>query len=86
MTDQPLHEWLRPKLLNLLHEAEKAGYDRSPIVAVMGDIMMDPTFNTAPLPPEPVTAPMQPVANPIELDFDAPSVGSTEWIKPVGWP
>jgi hypothetical protein len=53
---------------------------------VIADIMMDASFNTAPLPSEPASAPVAMEPNPIEPDFDGPSVGNTDWIKPYGAP
>jgi hypothetical protein len=86
MNGHPLHDWMRPRLQTLLREAESAGYSRVPAIAVIADIMMDASFNTAPLPSEPASAPVAMEPNPIEPDFDGPSVGNTDWIKPYGAP
>ena len=45
MTDTPAHDWLRPKLEQLLTEAETAGIERSIAIAVLTDIVTGVGFN-----------------------------------------
>jgi hypothetical protein len=73
-----------PRLVRLLQEAEAAGFARAPCVAVIADIMMQPTFNTAPLPAEPDNPAPEAAVPPNSKDYDAPSLGPTDWIKPTG--
>jgi len=84
MSEQPLHDWLRPRLEKLIQEAESAGYGRVPTVAIIGDLIMDSSFNTAPLTQEPAPSRVVMDPSPIGPDFVGPSVGQTEWIKPFG--
>ncbi len=50
--DTPVHDWLRPRLQTLVDEAERNGFDREAVVAVITDIITAPPFDTA-LSPEP---------------------------------
>jgi len=83
MSETPLHDFLLPRLLQLLQDAQAAGFGREPAVAVITDIMTQPSFDDVPLPAEPAgPAPMPPP--PITEEYAAPSLGSVEWIKPYG--
>jgi hypothetical protein len=86
MSEQPLHDWLRPRLEKLIHEAESAGYGRVPTIAIIADLMMDSSFNEAPVTREPASPPVVIDPSPIGPDFTGPSVGQTDWIKPYGSP
>ena len=83
MSDTPLHDFMLPHLERLVQDAEAAGFGRAPAVAVIMDIMMCPSFNTAPLPAEPVGEPA-PAVPPVTGEHAAPSLGPTEWIQPQG--
>lgn len=52
-TDTPAHDWLRPRLAQLVHQAELWGFDRQTVVAVITDLITSPPFND---PPEPTDA------------------------------
>ncbi|MGI4744807.1 MAG: hypothetical protein ACRYGI_18935 [Janthinobacterium lividum] len=39
MTDTPVHDWLQPRLRQMLIEAEQAGIERSIAVAVLTDLI-----------------------------------------------
>ena len=43
----PVHEWVLPRLVALVREAEKAGFDRATVVAVVTDLITAPPFNDA---------------------------------------
>jgi hypothetical protein len=43
----PVHEWVLPRLTALVRDAEKAGFDRATIVAVVTDLITAPPFNVA---------------------------------------
>ena len=45
MTDTPAHDWLRPRLQQLVAEAEAAGIERSIAVAVLTDIITGADFD-----------------------------------------
>ncbi len=45
MTDTPAHDWLKPRLEQLLADAEAAGIERSIAVAVLTDIVTGTGFN-----------------------------------------
>ncbi len=45
MTDTPAHDWLRPRLQQLVAEAEAAGIERSVAVAVLTDIITGDGFD-----------------------------------------
>ncbi len=47
MTDTPAHDWLKPRLEQLLTEAEAAGIERSIAVAVLTDIVTGADFNAS---------------------------------------
>ena len=48
----PIHEWVLPRVVALVRDAETAGFDRATVVAVITDIITSPAFNEAPLDPE----------------------------------
>ncbi len=52
MTQTPAHEWMLPKLIELLAEAENAGIARDVAVAVLTDLITDPDFNKVSLIPD----------------------------------
>jgi hypothetical protein len=43
----PMHDWLSPRLLSLVRDAERAGFDRAAVVAVITDLITVPPFNDA---------------------------------------
>jgi hypothetical protein len=43
----PMHDWLLPRLLSLVRDAEQAGFDRAAVVAVITDLITTPPFNDA---------------------------------------
>jgi hypothetical protein len=45
MSDTPAHDWLRPRLAELLRQAELAGIERSTAIAVLTDLITAPPFN-----------------------------------------
>ena len=45
MASTPAHEWLLPKLLALIAEAEQTGIARQVAVAVIADLIDGPDFN-----------------------------------------
>ena len=45
MASPPARDWLRPKLLGLLAEAESAGFARDVTVAVLIDLVTGTEFN-----------------------------------------
>ena len=48
----PIHDWLLPRVLSLVREAEQAGFDRETVVAVITDLITTPPFNDAGTNPE----------------------------------
>ena|ERR1700712_1128155 len=48
----PIHDWVRPRLDNLLAEAIGKGMDRDAVVAVMTNIVEGPDYNNGVAPPE----------------------------------
>jgi hypothetical protein len=51
MTETPVHDWLRPRLAELVQQAEGAGFDRDTVMAVLSDLIDSPPFNqTEPVP------------------------------------
>jgi hypothetical protein len=48
----PMHNWLLPRLVSLVRDAEQAGFDRAAIVAVITDLITMPPFNDMDLPPD----------------------------------
>jgi len=45
MSDTPVHNWLRPRLADLVRQAERAGFDRQTAIAVLTDLITSPPFN-----------------------------------------
>ena len=45
LTDTPLHDWLRPRLTELVQQAKGAGFDRDVVIAVLTDLITSPPFN-----------------------------------------
>jgi hypothetical protein len=45
MTETPVHDWLRPRLAELVRQAEDAGFDRDTVIAVLSDLIDSPPFN-----------------------------------------
>jgi hypothetical protein len=41
----PMHDWLLPRLMSLVRDAEQAGFDRAAVVAVIADLIAMPPFN-----------------------------------------
>jgi hypothetical protein len=81
MTDVSPHEWLRPKLVALVQEAETAGIARDVSVAVITDVVNGPGFSYGP--PETDEAwnqdPGEPdgAVNPNEPMSTEPSIGAS---------
>jgi hypothetical protein len=51
-SDTPVHDWLRPRLADLVQQAERAGFLREAVVAVIMDLMTAPPYDDAPPPVE----------------------------------
>ena len=47
MTETPVHDWLRPRLAELVRQAEGAGFDRDTVISVLSDLIDFPPFNQA---------------------------------------
>lgn len=45
MSETPVHEWLRPRLAELVRQAEEAGFTRDTVIAVITDLITAPPFN-----------------------------------------
>jgi hypothetical protein len=45
MTETPVHDWLRPRLAELVQQAEGAGSDRDTVIAVLSDLIDSAPFN-----------------------------------------
>ena len=45
MTQTPAHDWLRPRLEQMLTEAEQAGIERTVAIAVLTDLITGEGFN-----------------------------------------
>jgi hypothetical protein len=45
MTETPIHDWLRPRLAELVQQAERAGFDRDTVIAVLADLTASPPFD-----------------------------------------
>jgi hypothetical protein len=45
MTETPVHDWLRPRLAEMVQQAEGAGFDRDTVIAVLSDLIDSPPFN-----------------------------------------
>ena len=48
----PVHEWVLPRLTALVRDAERAGFDRATVVAVVTDLITAAPFNVADPAPE----------------------------------
>jgi hypothetical protein len=48
----PMHDWLLPRLVSLVRDAEQSGFDRAAIVAVITDLIEMPPFNDIGVPPD----------------------------------
>lgn len=48
MNDTPVHEWLRPRLQDLVLTAEKFGFERDLVIATVIDIMTGPPYDVPP--------------------------------------
>jgi hypothetical protein len=46
----PMHDWLSPRLLSLVRDAEEAGFDRGAVIAVITDLITMPPFNDTVVP------------------------------------
>jgi hypothetical protein len=58
MSNTPAHDWLRPRLAALVHDAERAGFDRQTVIAVLTDLITAPPYN----PPDQMYTPFMPPA------------------------
>ena len=47
MPDTPVHDWLRPRLAQLVRQAELYSFDRDTVVAVLTDLITAPPYNCA---------------------------------------
>ncbi len=47
ISDTPVHDWLRPRLAELVQQAEHAGFLREAIVAVIMDLITAPPYDDA---------------------------------------
>jgi hypothetical protein len=45
MSETPAHDWLRPRLTELVRQGELAGFDRQTVVAVITDLITAPPFD-----------------------------------------
>jgi hypothetical protein len=45
MSETPMHDWLRPRLAELVRQAECAGFARDTVIAVITDLITAPPFN-----------------------------------------
>jgi hypothetical protein len=52
MSQTPLHDWLRPRLDQLLRDAAAAGFERDVVLVVINDLVSS-VPDTVPLPVEP---------------------------------
>ena len=46
-SDTPVHNWLRPRLADLVQQAEHAGFQREAVVAVIMDLITAPPYDDA---------------------------------------
>jgi len=53
MTQTPVHDWLRPRLEQLIADGTAAGFEREAVLAVLVDLATAPPIDTVPLPEEP---------------------------------
>jgi len=52
MNDTPAHDWLRPRLDELVQQAQQARFERQIVVAVLTDLITSPPFNEPSTPEE----------------------------------
>jgi hypothetical protein len=45
MSETPVHDWLRPRLADLVRQAEQMGFERATVVAVITDLITSPPFD-----------------------------------------
>jgi hypothetical protein len=45
MSDTPVQDWLRPRLVELIRQAEQAGFQRDVVVQVLIDLMTTPPID-----------------------------------------
>jgi hypothetical protein len=45
MSETPVHDWLRPRLAELVRQAERAGFAKDTVIAVITDLITAPPFN-----------------------------------------
>lgn len=45
MSDTPVHDWLRPRLAELVRQAERAGFASDTVIAVITDLITEQPFN-----------------------------------------
>jgi hypothetical protein len=57
MSQTPLHDWMRPRLEQVLQDAVAAGFERLAALAVLTDLATAPEFDTAPPTAEPAQVP-----------------------------
>ncbi len=48
MSETPLHDWLRPRLTELIRQAVRAGFPRDTVIAVITDLITAPPFSQEP--------------------------------------
>jgi hypothetical protein len=53
MTQTPVHDWLLPRLEQLIADGAAAGFEREAVLAVLVDLATSAPIDTAPLPEEP---------------------------------
>jgi hypothetical protein len=51
ISDTPVHDWLRPRLAELVQQAERAGFLREAVVAVIMDLITAPPYDDDAVPP-----------------------------------
>jgi hypothetical protein len=48
MSATPVHDWLRPRLAELIRQAELAGFAREVVVQVLDDLITSPPIDEIP--------------------------------------
>jgi hypothetical protein len=48
MSGTPVHDWLRPRLVELIRQAELAGFEREVVVQVLDDLITSPAIDAIP--------------------------------------
>ena len=51
-SDTPLHDWLRPRLADLVQQAQRAGFLREAVIAVIMDLITARPYDDAVPPAE----------------------------------